>query len=176
VPFVELVTEEQASHETRSLFEDLRKGFGFLPNYFQAAARSLPFLRVQAPLGDSILADGALTRVQKEQIGLVVSGINTSSYCVALHMENLRNLGIEKHIGRKLATDYANAPVEAKMQTLFLLADRLTGRPADFRPEDAKAVRAAGWSEQALFEAVLTVAYFNLVNRISIGLGLVADF
>jgi alkylhydroperoxidase family enzyme len=37
-------------------------------------------------------------------------------------------------------------------------------------------VRQAGWDEAALRETVLTVAYFNFINRVSFGLGLVADF
>ena len=39
-----------------------------------------------------------------------------------------------------------------------------------------EAVRPAGWNDDALVESVLTVAYFNFINRVSFGLGLVAEF
>jgi alkylhydroperoxidase family enzyme len=37
-------------------------------------------------------------------------------------------------------------------------------------------LKNAGWDDAAVRETVLTVAYFNYVNRVSLGLGLVADF
>jgi alkylhydroperoxidase family enzyme len=37
-------------------------------------------------------------------------------------------------------------------------------------------LKAAGWDDAAVRETVLTVAYFNYVNRVSLGLGLVEDF
>jgi len=122
------------------------------------------------------MKDGALPRKIKEQIGVVVSGINASSYCVALHMELLRKFGIEKPVGRKLATEYENAPVDEKVKALFRFADKLTRKPYDISRADAEMVLQAGWSEAALFETALTAAMFNLYNRVSLGLGLMADF
>ena len=37
--------------------------------------------------------------------------------------------------------------------------------------EDADAVFAAGWSEQALADAICVCAHFNMVNRLVEGLG-----
>ena len=54
--------------------------------------------------------------------------------------------------------------------------DKLTRKPYDIEDEDIEAVNKAGWDDEAVRETVLTVAYFNYVNRVSLGLGLVADF
>jgi len=105
-----------------------------------------------------------------------VSGINSSSYCVAAHMELLRRLGVEKALGRKLATDYAGAPVEDKEMALFRFADKLTRNQSEIEKADADAVFQAGWDQAALIETVLTVAWANFVNRVAFGLGLFADF
>ncbi len=90
-------------------------------------------------------------------------------------MELLRSLGVEKPLGRKLATDYASAPVGEKVQALFRFAYKLSRRPGDIEKADVDVVRAAGWDEAAVFEAVLAVSLYNFYNRVSIGLGLVAD-
>lgn len=174
--YVNLITEEKADVPLRKTYAVLRESFGFLPNYFQAIGRSPKLIEGHDLLGVDIMKDGALPRKVKEQIGMVVSGINASSYCVALHMEILRSIGIEKPVGRKLATDHQNAPVEEKVKALFRFADKLTRRPFDVSKADADAVQAAGWDEAALFETVMTVALFNLYNRVSLGLGLMADF
>ncbi len=174
--FVGLVTQEQAGPQLKQIYEQVRQNFGFLPNYVQALGRTPRLIETHLAFGEQILNDGALSKTVKEQIGVVVSGINSSSYSVAIHMELLRRLGIEKSLGRKLATDYPNAPVEEKAQALFRFADRLTRKPSEIERSDVEAVRRAGWGDAEIVETVLTVAYFNLINRVSIGLGLMADF
>jgi uncharacterized peroxidase-related enzyme len=91
-------------------------------------------------------------------------------------MEVLRQLGMEKAMARKLTTDYENAPVDTKVKALFRFADKLTRKPLDIEESDAETLRQTGWDDAAVRETVLTVAYFNFVNRVSFGLGLVADF
>ena len=176
MPFVSLVTEERADAELKQKYEGIRKELGFLPNYYQAIGRKPATVNAQFAMNEAMMDEGALPRSLKEQIGLVVSGLNTSSYCVALHMEFLRQYGIEKAVGRKLAVDYPNAPVGEKEKAIFRFADKLTRRPGDIEESDVEELRKHGWDEAAVFETALTVAYFNFVNRVSIGLGLVADF
>lgn len=174
--FIPEVSEAQAPPELKKLYQTIRNGMGFLPNYFTAIGRSPKFVETHLSFNEAIMADGALPQKIKEQIGLVVSGINTSSYCVALHMEFLRQMGIEKPVGRKLATDYRNAPVEDRVKALFRFADKLTRDAENVSEQDVAALRAAGWSDDQIFETVVAASYFNFINRVSIGLGLVADF
>jgi uncharacterized peroxidase-related enzyme len=105
-----------------------------------------------------------------------VSGINASAYCLFIHMELLQRFGVDKALARKLTTDYEHADVEPKIKALFRFADKLTRQPYDIEDEDIEAVKKAGWDDAAVRETVLTVSYFNYVNRVSLGLGLVADF
>ncbi len=174
--FVSQISEEQASPELKPLYQEIRTGWNFIPNYWLAQGRRPDAIRAQMDLGATISKDGALPRQIKEQISLVVSGINTSSYCVALHMEILRNIGIEKPIGRKLATDYERAPVPANVIPLFRFADKLTRKPGDIVREDFEELKRTGWNEEQIYETVLTVALMNFFNRVSLGLGLMADF
>jgi len=174
--FVSKVPEAEASPELGALYREIREHYGFLPNYFQALGRDPRLIEGHKAFAQMVLPDGALPAVLKEQIMVVVSGINSSSYCIAAHLELLRRYGIEKSLGRKLATDYANAPVGTKEMAVFRFADKLTRKPADIGKADADALLQTGWGETALLEAVLTVAWANLVNRVAFGLGLFADF
>jgi uncharacterized peroxidase-related enzyme len=174
--FVGKVSEAEACPELRVLYQQIRDNYGFLPNYFQALGRAPEVIERDRALAAVLLRDGVLPAVLKEQIMVVVSGINSSSYCIAAHMELLRKFGVEKALGRKLATDYANAPVGAKEKALFRFADKLTRSPSDIERADADAVLEAGWNETALLETVLTVAWAGFVNRVAFGLGLFADF
>ena len=51
--------------------------------------------------------------------------------------------------------------------------EAVTVRPGDVRPEDAQAVRAAGVSDQAIVDALLVAAYFNLIDRLADSFGFV---
>jgi len=176
MPYVEPVPVENAGPELAGLYEQVNKTFGFVPNYFQAQGRIPELVDAQLKMREVIMRDGALSAAIKGQIALVVSGINTSSYCVAIHIELLRPLGIEKPLGRILATDYARAPVGDKVQALFRFADKLTRQEADVCKSDIDAVMAAGWGEAELFETVLVISLMNFANRFAMGCGLVADF
>jgi len=174
--YVGLVSEAQASPATKQLYQQIREKMGFLPNYFQAQGRLPTLIAGQLALAAGLDQTQALPKDVKEKVGMVVSGINSSSYCVAIHMEMLRQFGVEKALGRKLATNYAEAPVGEKEQALYRFADKLTRHPDDMNQADVEALRKAGWSDEAVVEAVGTISYFNYVNRVSTGLGLVADF
>jgi uncharacterized peroxidase-related enzyme len=173
--FVSKVVEEQAGPELKPLYEKIREHYGFLPNYFQALGRDPRGIEAQVNLGGAVLGDGALPAAIKEQILLVVSGINSSSYCIAAHLELLRRLGVEKALGRKLAVNYPSAPVPGKDMALFRFAEKLTRHADDIEKSDIDAVLEAGWNEAALVETVLTVAWGNFINRVALGLGLTED-
>lgn len=173
--FVGLIPEDQAGTPLKNLYAAIRQKMGFLPNYFQALGRRPGLVEGHLALGAAVENGSALSLAVKEKMGLVISGLNSSSYCIAIHMELLRGMGVEKPLGKKLVTDYPNAPVEAKEMALFRFADKLTLRPAEVKQADVDELRAAGWSDEAVVEAVVAIAYHNLVNRISMGLGVVPE-
>jgi uncharacterized peroxidase-related enzyme len=174
--FVRQIEESEAGDRLQPIYEKVREGFGFVPNYFKALGRRPELILTHLELGERIAADGALPRAVKERLGLVVSGINSSSYCVAAHMEILHKLGVEKSLGRTLAVNYPKAAVDGREQALYRFADKLTTRPGDVGQADVDALKQAGWDDPAVVETVLAVAYFNFINRVSLGLGLMADF
>jgi len=176
MPYVDEVEQVEANPELSNIYAGIEKKFGFVPHFFKALGRMPEVIKAQLQLSAAIMGEGALSTLVKEQIGVVVSGINSSSYCIAIHMEVLRQFGIDKPASRKLVTDYMNAPVDDKTKILFRFADKLTRKPLDIDQPDADEVLRAGWSEAALRETVLTVAFFNYINRVSFGLGLVTDF
>ncbi|HEV2615114.1 MAG TPA: peroxidase-related enzyme [Candidatus Acidoferrales bacterium] len=176
MPYVDEVEQAEANPELSDIYRTIEKNFGFVPHFFKALGPVPEVIKAQLQFNAAIMGEGALSALVKEQIGVVVSGINSSSYCIAIHMELLRQFGIDTPTSKKLVTDYMNAPVDDKTKALFRFADKLTRKPLDVDQPDADEVLRAGWSQAALRETVLTVAFFNYINRVSFGLGLVTDF
>jgi uncharacterized peroxidase-related enzyme len=176
MPFVNEIEETQADPHLLEIYGKIERDLGFLPHYFKTLGAKPAVIEAQLQLSPAVMADSALPMVTKEQIGLVVSGINSSTYCIMFHMELLRRFGVEKNLARKLTTDYESAAVEPKVKELFKFAEKLTRHPDDISESDTETLKKAGWDDAAVRETVLTVAYFNYINRVSLGLGLVTDF
>ena len=51
------------------------------------------------------------------------------------------------------------------------MAEKLTRAPASITQADIEALRAHGFDDRAIHDAVQTIAYFNYINRIADGLG-----
>jgi uncharacterized peroxidase-related enzyme len=172
-----LVSEEQASPEVKRIYAYLRENWGFVPNYFLALGSDPALLQDQVNLfTHAMFEERTLPRVIKEQIALVVSGLNLSNYCLAAHLEILGRLGIDRSLGRKLALDYANAPVEPKVMALFQFAEKLSRKPADVEKSDVDRLREHGWDDTAILETTLVASLYACANRFSAAAGLVADF
>src|SRR5271166_2435107 len=163
-----LVSDEEASPEAKRIYDYIRERWSFVPNYFRALGHDVQLLEDQANLyTNAMFEERGLPRGIKEQLAIVVSGLNVSSYCLPAHLEILGRLGMDKALGRKLSLNYASAPVEPKLMKLFLFADKLTRRPGDVEKTDVDQLREAGWSDPEIFDAVLVVSFYALANRFS---------
>lgn len=57
------------------------------------------------------------------------------------------------------------------MRALCDYAVKLTEAPASVGAADADVLRAHGWDDRAIHDAIQVVAYFNYINRIAEGVG-----
>jgi uncharacterized peroxidase-related enzyme len=175
--WVPLVTVDKATSETKNIYDFLQNKWGFVPNYYQALGPYPQLLQDQVDLfTHAMFVERALPREIKEQIALVVSGINLSNYCLAAHLEILGRLGFDKAFARKLAMNFEAAAVEPKVMALFKFVAKVSRQPADIVREDFDAVRGAGWTDEQITEAALVAALYACANRFSAAIGLVADF
>lgn len=116
-------------------------------------------------------ADSPLTPAQHELIAAYVSGLNACQYCYGVHAETAKAFGLAEGALEAMLADLDAAPVESKMRPLLSYAKKLTQTPTSMTQADADTVFAAGWSERALHDAVLTTCLFNFMNRLLEGHG-----
>ena len=58
------------------------------------------------------------------------------------------------------------------MRALCDFALRLTEEPAAIEQADVDGLRAHGWSDAGIHDAIQVVSYFNYVNRVADGVGI----
>lgn len=114
---------------------------------------------------------GPLEPAHKELIAAYVSGLNACQYCYGVHSQTAQAFGLGTSVLEALLADVESADVEERLKPLLRYARKLTLEPTRMTAQDAQAVFAAGWSEAALHDAVLTICLFNFMNRLLEGHG-----
>lgn len=61
--------------------------------------------------------------------------------------------------------DFENARLSDAERVLFGFLDRVNQESATLTAEDVSSVLSAGWSEEALYDAITVCALFNFYNR-----------
>lgn len=110
----------------------------------------------------------ALTPGERELIAAYVSSLNQCQYCHGVHSETARAYG-QPYLPFGGSADALE--IDAKLVPLLTVARKLTLAPASFTDDDAEAVYAAGWDEQALHDAIDVICCFNYMNRLLEGHG-----
>lgn len=127
-------------------------------------------------LHDRVLRDPSpLTVAERELIAAYVSGLNACTFCHGAHRIAASAFGVEEATVAALMADVETAPIEPKLRPLLAYVHTLTLSPARLTEAQAEAVYAAGWDEQALFDAICVAALFNFMNRIVEGSGVRRD-
>jgi uncharacterized peroxidase-related enzyme len=116
-----------------------------------------------------------LSVAERELLAAYVSGLNACGFCFGAHQQIAAVHGVEPGLLERLVADPASAGVEAKLLPLLAYVKALTESPSSIRPAHAEAVFAAGWDEDALYDAVSVCALFNFMNRLVEGTGVVTS-
>lgn len=115
-----------------------------------------------------------LTVAERELIAGYVSGLNACNYCHGVHEATAREFGISEGLMVQLIEDVDKSSVDEKLKPILRYVRKLTLSLSSMTQEDANAVFASGWNEQALHDAVSTCALFNFMNRFVEGHGIKA--
>ncbi|HEY3124602.1 MAG TPA: peroxidase-related enzyme, partial [Thermoanaerobaculia bacterium] len=158
-------------------FAFFRDRFGFVPNIFRAQTLRPDIVEAEAHVvGTVLLSDDVLSRTRKEYILLVISAANLNTYCVAVHCEMLRALGVATETSDQIAIDHRRAPISEADRVLLDFALKLARRPLEFSGDDIEGLRRHGFSETQVLEAVVMSSLTNFLNTLQMGLGTVPDF
>lgn len=112
-----------------------------------------------------------LSVAERELIAAVVSGTNACGYCFGAHTIIASTFGVDEALIRAIVEDIDTAQVDDRQRPLLRFVVKLTRAPSSIRAADRRAVLDAGFSEEALYYAVVTCALFNFMNRVVEGMG-----
>jgi len=116
-----------------------------------------------------------LTVAQRELIAALVSGLNGCDFCFGAHSIIAESFGVNPDLFAQLLDDIDTAEIDESFKPVLAYVKKLTLTPSRVSDQDAQRVFDAGWSEQALHDAITVCALFNFMNRIVDGHGVLTN-
>jgi uncharacterized peroxidase-related enzyme len=160
-------TVNDAPAASHGLLEAVNKQLGVVPNLFRMVgnrpAALEGYLSLMGPLGK-----GELSAQTRERIALAVAEINGCDYCLSAHTYLGKN--VVKLDDAETIANRNSGSNDPKAAAAVLFAKQVTDARGRVSDVDLKAVKAAGYSEPAVIEIVLNVAFniwTNYVNTVA---------
>jgi uncharacterized peroxidase-related enzyme len=148
---------------------------GKVANILRAHSLDPQFTLMHLDLYAHLMFGGCgLSRAEREAVAVAVSHSNGCTYCVAHHLEALQHhLQDEPTLAAILDARHVQLP--PRMAALLDYARTLTECPEFVDATFIERLHAAGLEDPDILRLNLVVGYFNLVNRIALGLGVDID-
>lgn len=125
-------------------------------------------------LHDDILRrESDLSVADRELIAAWVSGLNQCSFCYGAHRVMAEAFGVGVDLMDALFADFETAPVRPQLLALLRFARKLTLEPELIAKRDTDVLYASGWSELAVYDAVLVVSLYAFMNRLVQAVGII---
>lgn len=164
-------TYEQVSPANQSLFDNLKKGLGFVPNLYATFAHSETALASYLALQN---AKSSLSPKAREVINLVVSQVNNCAYCLAAHTALGKMVGFTPE--QILGIRRGGAAFDARLDALARLARNITVERGHADPALVQAFFAAGWTEANLVDALVVIGDKTISNYLHGATQIPVDF
>jgi uncharacterized peroxidase-related enzyme len=141
---------------------------GFVPNVFRALARRPRELRAFLDYHDALMdsSDG-LSKAERELIVVATSGANHCTYCVVAHGAVLRVRTKDPEIADRVATNPYGVELSGRERAIADLALLIATESASLTEAELDDARAAGLSEEEIWDIGAITALFAMSNRLA---------
>lgn len=169
---VTLVDPQHTTADRAAVLSTIHQAFGTVPNMFRAVAHSPAALKsMWGSFG--ALGGGTLPARLTEQIAVAVADRNQCAYCLAAHTALGRKAGAS---AEEMAAAQAGRSSDPATAAALAFAQKLVEHRGQVSAGDVQAVRAAGFSEEAVVEIIAHVALNLFTNYVNVALDVPVDF
>ena len=161
------VEKAGATGEVKTLYEQIEKKMGAVPNIFTGMANSPVLLKAYLKL-DELIEGGTLSPTEQDMARLVVSQYNGCSYCLAAHTRT----GVSKGLSEEeIKAVRRGRPTDDQHQALVTFVRRILESRGAVDTADLQSFRDAGYSDGQVCEVITLIGqkmmsnYFNHVHQ-----------
>ena len=139
---------------------------GFVPNVFLAFARRPAEFRAFFAFHDALMdSNDGLSKAERELIVVATSAVNHCLYCVVAHGAILRIRAKNPLLADQVATNPAKADLTDRERQIVEYALKIATDSANVVDDDLEAMRAAGFTDDEIWDIGAITALFALSNR-----------
>jgi uncharacterized peroxidase-related enzyme len=154
------IEPEEADAFTRKLY----KRVGMVPNLYINMANSAMVLDGFLKLNANLEA-AQLDKRTREMVYLLTSQLNGCDYCLASHTSSAVEHGVltrEETLDARRATS-----ADAKLDAMLKFASAVVSRRGSVRDEELEAVKAAGYTDEEIVDAIGVIGLATLSNYVA---------
>lgn len=161
--------------ELEDMPDDLRERIGviaeksgFVPNVFRALGHRPAELRAFLDYHDALMErPGGLSKAERELVVVATSGANHCTYCIVAHGAILRVRAKDPEIADHVAANPWAAPLRPRERAIVDLALLVATDSAALTDADLDDARAAGLSDDEIWDVGAITALFAMSNRLA---------
>jgi len=190
--WIHTIGDDEADGLLKKMYEAAAARGGRGVAIIRAMSLNVRAARAQSGVYQAVMTgESPLTVALRELLAVIVSRLNGCAYCAQAHAGGLRaalarewgslsdapqpaDAGLDPLV-HQAVRDWRRLPLRAGVAALAEFAEKLTLQPAECRETDILRLRAAGWPDLAVHDAVQVVAYLNYINRVAGALGVAAE-
>jgi uncharacterized peroxidase-related enzyme len=159
---------ETLPSDIRERLELTAQKAGFIPNVMRVLARRPAEFRAFMAYHDALMdGDSGLSKAEREMIVVATSGANHCQYCVVAHGAILRIRAKNPLIADQVATNYRQADLSDRERAILDYAMKVSQDSAKVTQTDRDSAKAAGLSEEDLWDIGSIAAFFAMSNRLA---------
>lgn len=168
IPLIYPVAPSGEEERVAGILGAVESHIGFIPDGLRLFSFSPPLLETFAGNISYFNGGTELSPLLMTMIRYLSSWQSQCHYCIDLNEGFLINMGLDLDIIRAARSNPEAAPVDKNEIPLLMLALKSVNTPDEVCDQDIKEVRANGWSDRNIFDAVVQAANnraFSLVLR-----------
>lgn len=157
-----------ASGPVVALFAAITRALGKVPNAYATVGANSPVALEAALHVEGALARSSLSAREREVIKLAVSEAAGCDYCLAAHTQMGKKVGLDRAVIVNLR--HGQPSGDQRLDALALFSRELTQSRGTVPAATLDAIKAAGFSDAQIVDALLTMSsinFTNLLNRVN---------
>ena len=159
---------DELPEDIRTRILAVQEKSGFVPNVFLALARRPDEFRAFFAFHDALMEkDGGITKSDREMIVVTTSGANQCQYCVVAHGAILRIRAKNPRVADQVAVNHNKAEITPRQRAMLDFAMKVATESHAVGEADFSALRAAGFSDEDIWDVGAVAAFFALSNRMA---------
>jgi len=154
--------------DIRSRILAVQEKSGFVPNVFLALAHRPDEFRAFFAYHDALMEkESGLSKAEREMIVVATSSANHCQYCVVAHGAILRIRAKNPRVADQVAINHHKAEISPRQRLMLDFAMKVALESHRIGDPDFAMLRAAGFSDEDIWDIGAIAAFFALSNRMA---------